>query len=153
MYTKRESSRIKEEFWTAFGKYMSPVPSSEGMKINWVNYKIGVKDIYFFMEVDSERASVGIRISHADLDLQKIFFEEFEKLRDALEEFTQEELIWKLHAQDEHGKTISLIYSESANLSIYRKDDWPGIISFFKPRIIALDAFWANWKYGFEELS
>jgi hypothetical protein len=29
--------------------------------------------------------------------------------------------------------------------------DWPAIISFLKPRIIALDEFWENVKPGFED--
>jgi hypothetical protein len=33
-----------------------------------------------------------------------------------------------------------------------KRDDWPAIISFLKPRIIALDAFWSQAKYGFEDI-
>lgn len=62
MYTRQEASKLKEEFWTAFGKYMSPIPSAEGLPINWVNYKTGVKDVSFFMEADNKQASIGIQL-------------------------------------------------------------------------------------------
>ncbi|RYZ23162.1 MAG: DUF4268 domain-containing protein, partial [Chitinophagaceae bacterium] len=35
---------------------------------------------------------------------------------------------------------------------IFRREDWPELISFFKPRIVALDAFWSEAKYFFEAL-
>ncbi|TVP42967.1 MAG: DUF4268 domain-containing protein, partial [Mongoliibacter sp.] len=37
-----------------------------------------------------------------------------------------------------------------ADVNVMEKDDWPAIISFLKPRIIALDAFWSNIKPAFE---
>lgn len=45
MYSKAEKSKIRKDFWTAFGQYMKPVPSAEGTKVNWPNYKTGVKQI------------------------------------------------------------------------------------------------------------
>jgi hypothetical protein len=53
---------------------------------------------------------------------------------------------------DENGRLISKIFTEKNNLSIFKKADWPSLISFFKPRIIALDEFWSSAKYGFEAL-
>jgi hypothetical protein len=44
---------------------------------------------------------------------------------------------------------VSRIYTAAEGVNIYRKEDWPAIISFFKPRIIALDAFWTEVKEGF----
>jgi hypothetical protein len=37
-------------------------------------------------------------------------------------------------------------------VSIFNKEDWPKLISFFKPRIVALDEFWNMVKYSFESL-
>ncbi|MFC7667142.1 hypothetical protein ACFQT0_06705 [Hymenobacter humi] len=37
-------------------------------------------------------------------------------------------------------------------VNLFSRDDWPALISFFKPRIIALDAFWADAQYTFEAL-
>jgi len=39
MFKRQEASRLREEFWTTFGRYMRPVLSTEGIKINWINYK------------------------------------------------------------------------------------------------------------------
>ena len=52
----------------------------------------------------------------------------------------------------ENGKPVDKIFMEEKGLNILKKEDWPGLISFFKPRIIGLDEFWTNVKYGFEAL-
>jgi hypothetical protein len=153
MFNRAESSRIKEEFWTAFGRYMSPVPSAEGMKINWVNYHTGLKDIYFRMNAGPKTASIAISIEHRDRGIQQLYFEQFLELKGLLHARLQEEWDWQLHLLTDESKVVSKIFKEIESVSIFNKDHWPDLISFFKPRIIALDDFWTDAKYGFENLS
>jgi hypothetical protein len=152
MYTREEASRIKEEFWTAFGKYLSPVLSAEGMKINWINYHTNLKDVYFRMDASKNSASISISIEHHDPEIQQLFFEQFEELKIVMHEILGEEWTWQLHQPVAAGKVISRIYKDVSNVSVFNKDHWPELISFFKPRIIALDNFWENAKYSFEAL-
>ena len=152
MYSKEEASRIKHEFWTVFGKYMSPIPSAEGMKINWVNYHTRLKDVYFRMDAGKKSAMISISLEHSDPDLQQLFFEQLLEMKDMLHATLGEEWVWQLHVPVDDGKVISRIYKEITDVSVFSKDDWPDLISFFKPRIIALDGFWENAKYGFEGL-
>lgn len=131
---------------------MKPVPNAEGLRTNWQNYKTGVKDIYFRMKAERECAAIGIEITHADEELQQLFYEQFEEFNVILEAELGEIWNWKLHGQDEFGKTISYIEKVKAGVNVMEPNDWPDIISFLKPRIIALDAFWSNMKPAFEEL-
>lgn len=152
MYSREEASRIKHEFWTAFGRYMNPIPSSEGIKTNWVNYHTRVKDVYFRMDAGKKSASISITMEHNDPGVQELYFEQFLEMKDVLHAALQEEWNWQLHARDEDGKTISRIYKEIPNVSVFNKDHWPDLIAFFKPRILALDSFWENARWGFEGL-
>ncbi|MEP7319001.1 MAG: DUF4268 domain-containing protein [Panacibacter sp.] len=152
MYSRREASQLKQRFWTAFGQYMLPVFSAEGEHINWINYKTGAKDIYFRMNADNKKATIGITLTHKDAELQALYFDQFKQLKAMLEDALQEEWIWLLHTADEHEKLVSSIYAEINNVSVFNKAEWPQLISFFKPRIIALDAFWSNAKYAFEAM-
>jgi hypothetical protein len=151
MFSREESSQLRQEFWTAFGKYMNPVPSAEGTKVNWINYHTRVKDLYFRMEAEKRLSSIGISIEHRDLEIQELYFEQFLQLKQMLHTELQEEWIWNLH-ETVDGKTTSRIYKELSGPSVYNKDHWPELISFFKPRIIALDSFWENAKWSFESL-
>jgi hypothetical protein len=152
MYSREESSRIKHEFWTTFGRYMNPILSAEGMKTNWVNYHTKVKDVYFRMDAGKKSAAISISMEHADPDLQELYFEQFLEMKDMLRATLQEEWEWQLHSPHADGKIVSRIYKEISNVSVFNKDHWPDLISFFKPRIIALDAFWENARWGFESL-
>lgn len=152
MYSKQESRKLKQEFWTTFGQYMSPILSAEGEKINWINYKTGEKNIFFRMNADNENASIGIEITHIDESLQALYFEQFKQLKSLMQNALKEEWFWQLYIKDEDGKTISRIHKSINNVNIFNKNDWSQLISFFKPRIIALDEFWSTSKQIFEAM-
>lgn len=131
---------------------MAPVLSSEGLRTNWVNYKTGLKHVYFKMQADKKSASIAIELNHPDAGIQELFFEQFTELKQMLQEALGEVWEWDLHTADENGKTVSRIYKEIRGVSVFNQDDWPELISFFKPRIIALDEFWNNAMYSFDDL-
>ena len=95
---------------------------------------------------------VGIVFTHKDPEIQQIFFEHLLGLKKIFEAEAGTGWQWQMHVHDEQGSLVSRVYSEMENVSIYQQENWPGLISFFKPRIIALDAFWSQEKYGFELL-
>jgi hypothetical protein len=151
MFSREEASRIKEEFWTAFGRYMSPVPSAEGLKINWVNYHTKLKDVHFRMDAGKKSATISISIEHRDPCIQELYFQQFLEYKSMLHATVGEPWEWELHTTED-GKVITRIYKSLAGVSVFNKDHWPDLIAFFKPRIIALDTFWENAKYGFDSL-
>lgn len=150
MYSREEASAIKEKFWTSFGRYMAPVLSSEGLKQNWINYKTGIPQVYFRMDADKKRASIAIEIRHKDPELAKEQYKKFLLLKEPLETELGEEWEWHEFCENEFGQAMSRIEAIRSPLNIFKETDWPGIISFFKPRIMALDNFWNEHKFVFE---
>jgi len=149
MYTKHETSKQKQAFWTAFGRYMKPILSADGEPISWLNYKTGNKQISIKMDVDSRHASIAILIDHADR--QQIT--RLTQLKAILyETLGEQDWTWQPNTTDEHGKPISIVYKHLTGVNIFNTEDWPAIISFLKPRIIALDAFWSLVRYQFQNL-
>lgn len=151
MYKSEEAAHLREEFWTAFGRYMNPVPSSEGLKINWINYRTTFKDVNFRMDASGQSASISISLEHSDEGMRALYFQQFEMVKPFLQEALAEEWEWQRNSFAT-GKEISRIYKELPDCSIFNKDDWPRLISFFKPRITALDRFWEDARYSFESL-
>jgi len=152
LYSKDEASQLKQAFWTTFGQYISPQLSAEGLKVNWINYKTGIKYLSFKMEADKRSASIAIEMAHPDVGIQELFFEQFEELKILLHSALNEDWDWQLHAHSDSGKPVSRIFKQIDGASIFNKNDWPVLISFFKPRIIALDEFWSDAKYAFDAL-
>lgn len=152
MYSKEEAARLRQQFWINFGQYMKPVPSASGYPVNWINYKTGVKNIFFKMDVDAKKATISIQLSHPDAGIRELVFSQFEEFKLMFRNTVAEEWDWLQHTTDEYGKTLSLIAATLENVNIYNQQQWPELISFFKPRIIALDEFWDNVKPVFEDL-
>ncbi|MCB0562927.1 MAG: DUF4268 domain-containing protein [Phaeodactylibacter sp.] len=154
MYTREQASRARQAFWTAFGQYLAPHPGSEGLKVkvNWANYKTGFRGLYFQMYADNKEAFIGIVMKQTDPDLRALFYEQFEELKPVLHSCLNEQWRWEAEASGEHGQPQSRIYTTLSPVSIFRQEEWPQLISFFKPRIIALDEFWSMGKYHFEPL-
>lgn len=151
MYSKAEASQIKQEFWTAFGRYMAVHLSSEGLKVNWINYKTGFKFLQFKMMADTRKASIAIEINHSDPDLRELLYESLLELKILFQSYLNEEWEWEQYASDPYGRPVSRAYTGISPVNVLRQEDWPQIISFLKPRIMALDAFWNDVKDRFEE--
>jgi hypothetical protein len=152
MFTRQEASALKEKFWTSFGQYLLPMPSASGAKLNWINYKTGVKYIRFVMDADREHAFVQIEITHPDTAMRNRFYQLFESLKFDLEAETQAVWNWNQSVEKE-GKIISTINISLEDVNILNVQHWPAIISFFKPLITGLDRFWYNQKEIFEMLA
>src|SRR5687767_4283508 len=108
MFTREEASRIKQEFWTTFGRYMGPILSAEGMKINWVNYHTRVKDIYFRMDAGQKSSAIAISMEQIDPEIQQLYFEQFLEFKSLLHAALQEEWEWQLNMRID-GKIVSRI--------------------------------------------
>ena len=150
LYSKDQASAIKQSFWTAFGQYMALQPSAEGSRVNWINYKTGIKHLYFKLDAGQKSGSIMIEISHPDPAIQELIFEQFKELKNILNGYLGEEWSWELHVPDDYGKIISRIVRRIDDVSVFKQEDWPTLIAFLKPRLIALDQFWSDAQYSFD---
>lgn len=149
MYSKELSSKLKTQFWTNFGQYMKPVPGASGLPVNWINYKTGIRNIHFKMDAGNTIAFIAIEISHPQEEQRSHYYDQFLSLKNLLTSTTTFNWQWNEIIETDH-KTISSISLQLNDVNILNQADWPAIISFLKPRIMALDAFWAMVKDGFE---
>lgn len=104
------------------------------------------------MEADNKNATIAIELTQKDRDIQQLYFEQFEQIKNIFRAAAGEGWTWRLHTTDDHGNMVSKIYTEKTGVSVFRKEDWPELISFFKVHILALDRFWSEAKYSFESL-
>jgi Domain of unknown function (DUF4268) len=150
MYSRHEASKLRKKFWTNFGQYMRPLHNADGEPVNWLNYKTGIKHLYFRMDADNDKATISIELNHTDPLVQQHYFEKFRSLEKLFHLAIGEHWQWQLHDNDEDGKLVSRISTQLKNVNIFDENDWPAIISFLKPRMLALDNFWSMTKDGFD---
>jgi hypothetical protein len=150
MYSKSEAASIKKEFWTSFGAYMKPILNADAQSINWVNYKTGIKNIFFRTDVDNKKASISIELKHSSGEERKEVYEKLLSMKVIFDEHVFGDWIWLAEAYDEDGSEMSKINTDITDVNIFNKNDWPRIISFFKQNLISLDLFWCMVKAHFE---
>lgn len=153
MFTKQQTSQVRQKFWINFGKYMSPIPSSTGEKITWINYRTGVKFIQFKMDAGEMDASISIEIAAKDIATEELYFNHFKTFKNPLEASLGEKWNWVLSDGTTAEDTTTRIYTKLENVNIHNENDWPTIITFLKIRIIALDKFWNEYKDIFDMLN
>jgi len=150
MYTREEASQVRQAFWKAYGQYMALQPSAAGVRVNWINYKTGIRQLSFKMDADKERAYIQIRLSNQDAGIRELMIEQFRQLKSLLDGYLGEAWEWMEDQLDEYGHPYSAIGTVLEGVNIFNRHDWPALIQFFKPRMLALDAFWADAQYSFE---
>ena len=150
MYTREEASKARELFWTKFGKYMSPVLSAGGEKVNWINYKTGIQNLAFKMNATKAEVYIGIEIMHKDQSQAIKMYELFETLKVDFEAILGEQWTWTPIGFNQYQQPLSSISTTKLHVNIFREGDWPEIISFLKPRLMKLDQFWYEHKMIFE---
>jgi hypothetical protein len=148
MYTKQDISKQKQAFWTAFGKYMQPILSADGEPINWINYKTCNKQFSIKMDVDSKQARIALVVHHTDAETHRNYYDRLVRLKPIFEETVgEQDWQWLASKTDEHGKVTSEIEKILTGVNFFQSEDWASIISFLKPRLMALDAFWSMVRY------
>lgn len=146
MYSKAESAHIKTSFWISYGQYMKPIANANGEDINWVNYKTGKKNVFFRMHFDKKIAKIFIEISCKNEEERIALYQKILMFKEEFETIVGSGFDWVPNAYDDYGKPVSVIVKTIENVSIFKKEDWPEVISFFKTSMIQLDAFWVANK-------
>jgi hypothetical protein len=146
MISRQEAARLKKQFWTTLGKYLAPIPGAEGLSVNWLNYKTGVRHLFFRMDANNEQASISIEFNHPDVQHRHKLFAKFILVKNIFQQAAGSDWTWEEEGRDDDGKPISRIITRLSGVHINQQSDWPAIISFLKTKMVGLDAFWASVK-------
>lgn len=153
MYGKEENKQLRQDFWTGFGKRMQVHQSARGPKQRWVNYRTGVKAIFFRMEADRNLLRLSIDLQHKDKGIRQLFFEQWEELKTMLHSNSGHTWAWEANWALNSGTEISRIYVFEDKWSIYRKEDWEMMWNWLQELILTLDELWADAIDLFKDLS
>jgi hypothetical protein len=150
MNTKQQPALVRQQFWTVFGQYMRPVLSASGEKINWVNYKTGIKFIRINLHCSNGEASVAIELSNPEANIRHRHFDQLFQFKKQFQQLGGADWLWQKEGLSDDEKGISTISAIITNVHILNQSDWPQMISFFKERMIALDQFWNDYQFALE---
>ncbi len=150
MYDKEYSSAIHQKFWTSFGRYMQPVPNALGEKINWINYKTGVKAISIKIDVSNTTATICFEILNLNASINNKYLSLFNKHQTTFEAITHNQFCIYHNIINNQQKPVLAAIATLSNINIYNQADWPVIITFLKHNLIQLDNYWQSYKIAYE---
>ena len=121
MFSKKEAQLLTTEFWTAFGKSFTR---------KWILYDTKIKDFSFKFHAEQKKAMVSLDLEMKDEIMRLAYLDKIKSLENFLKENIGEYFIEE-EFQLENGKIISRIWVEKSNVSVYNKNTWQEIFTFF----------------------
>ena len=137
MFSKEESRKLRQEFWTSFGK---------SFPRKWIMYDTKIKGFSFKFHFDTKSALVVLDVED-DLENRIKYWERLTSLKSIL---IDEYLPEATYAEDyilENGKEISRIYvSLNEKVSIHNKNSWQKVMEFFNTQMSQFEAFFREYE-------
>ena len=146
MFSKEEARQLNYTFWNGFQELMSKNRSTNGRKINWLNYPSDVKYIFIRLEVDSKGARLCFDIQPKDDAIRAIIWEQMTELKMVMEDLTVEKPVWMEEYYYLNKQYISRIVWEDKSLNFYNSDHKEAIYRFLQERLVKFDLFYQEYK-------
>ncbi|MDX1544591.1 MAG: DUF4268 domain-containing protein [Christiangramia sp.] len=137
MFSKEESKRLRQEFWTSFGKEYPR---------KWILYNTKVKELQLKFTFNRKLAQVSLDIIDEDELIRAYYFEKLQSLQKILKTEYLPEIIYEENYVLPEGKIISRIYVQLANVSIHNKKNWPQVKEFLSSRMTLLEEFFKDFS-------
>lgn len=137
MFSREESKKIRQEFWTSFGKEFP---------YKWLLYNTKMKEIQLKFTFSTKFAQVSIDITDEDEMIRAYYFEKFQSLEKVLKaEYLPDAMLIENYELPE-AKIISRIYVQINNVSIHNRKDWPEVKSFLSTKMWLLEEFFNDFN-------
>lgn len=138
MFSKEESARLRQEFWTSFGK---------SFPRKWLLYNTKIKGLSFKFVGDRKKAMVCLDIEHPDEIANELLYEQLLSLKTILTEEYLPEIIFDSTYELDNGKIIPRIYvNHEKKFSIHNKNTWRDCYEFFMETMPQFELFFYEYE-------
>ena len=138
MFSKEESTSLRKEFWTCFGK---------SFPRKWILYNTKIKGLSFKFVANRKNAMICLDIENPDKMSNKILFEKILSLQTILKEEYLSEVIFDDSYRLENEKIIHRIYiNHKDKFSIYNKNTWNSCYNFYVEVMPKFELFFLEYK-------
>lgn len=143
MFSKEESKKIRQEFWTNFGKKYPR---------KWLLYNTKIKDLSLKFTFDTKIAQVSIDIESPDDFMRSYYFDKLISLKNIIKTDYLPNIVFDENYSLDNGKIVSRIYVElDDNVSIHNKNTWERTMDFLNKKMNLLESFFIEYKDFIED--
>lgn len=137
MFSKEESRKLRQEFWTSFGK---------SFPRKWLLYDTKIKGVAFKFHFDTKFALIALDLED-HLENRINCWEKLVALKSILLNDYLQEAIYEEEYILENGKEISRIYLPlEQKVSIHNKNSWREVMEFFNTNMTFFEAFFEEYR-------
>lgn len=136
MFSREESARMRQEFWTSFGK---------SFPRKWLLYNTKIKGFAFKFYFDNKKTRVLLEID-GSLEHRVKYFEKMQSLQAILEEDFLPNVVYADSFELENGKEISAVLVEKTGVSIHNKATWQETMLFLNETMQRFEEFWYEYE-------
>ena len=123
MFSKEESTALRKEFWTSFGK---------SFPRKWLLYNTKIKGFAFKFQADTKKALVCLDFEHPEDMANELLYDQLLSLKGIIESEYLPYVIYNDDYELESGKKIRRIYVPyEQKFSIHNKNTWRGCFEFY----------------------
>ncbi|MFD2567433.1 DUF4268 domain-containing protein [Pseudotenacibaculum haliotis] len=138
MFSKEESARIRQEFWTSFGK---------SFPRKWLLYNTKIKGFSFKFVADRKKAMVCLDLEHNDEIANQLLYDQLLSLKTILTNEYLPEVIYDDSYELDSGKVIHRIYvNHTEKFSIHNKNTWRDCYEFFMDTMPQFELFFYEYE-------
>jgi hypothetical protein len=132
MFSKEESKKLIQEFWTSFGREYPH---------KWILYNTKIKEIQLKFTFTPKFAQVSLDVISQDDIIRSYYFEKLIALKTILKTDYCPDAEFSENYELPEGKIISRIYLQLDEVSIHNKKDWPRVFQFLHAKMLLLEGF------------
>ena len=133
MFSKNEAKRLRQEFWTSFGKSFPK---------EWILYNTNVKGLSFKFHFDTKTAYVAFCID-MELSKQHIYWSKLLSHKSILKTDFLPQIKFEECFQLSDKKMISAAYvALDSKVSIHNKSTWKTTMEFLNETMLKFEAFY-----------
>ncbi len=137
MYSKEEAKKVRQEFWTTFGKEYPR---------KWLLYNTKIKEVDLKFTINRKFAQVSIDVDSPDEVIREYYYEKLWSLEKILKTQYIPDIILEPNYELEGGKYVGRVYIQLDNVNMNRRSDWPKIWEFFYENMNELELFFYEYE-------
>ena len=137
MFSKAESKKLRQQFWTSFGIVF---------RRKWVLYNTGIKELQLKFTFNRKFAQVSIDVLDEDPLIRAYYFEKLLSLKNILLSEYLPEAVFEEEYELPEGKIVSRVYVQLDNVSIHNRNQWPEAMKFLNDTMEKMEDFFMEYK-------
>lgn len=137
MFSKEESKKLRQQFWTSFGIVY---------RTRWILYDTKQKELQLKFTFNRKFAQVSLDVIDPDELVRAYYFEKLLSLKRIITNDYLPDAVFEEHYELPEGKVISRLYVQLDGVNIHKRQQWPEVMKFLNEHMLQLEAFFKEYR-------